>query len=61
MKEKLKIIAIVVGVIAAVVALCFFIPVRSIEIDDLSNEEIYVPDTYLILTEDGLQVSRICA
>ena len=42
MKEKLKIIAIVVGVIAAVVALCFFIPVRSIEIDDLSNEEIYV-------------------
>ena len=54
MKEKLKIIAIVVGVIAAVVLLCFFIPVRSIEIDDLSNEEIYVgEDTSYIFDIDG--------
>ena len=41
MKEKLKIIA-VVGVIAAIAVTCFNIPVRSIEIDDLSDEEIYV-------------------
>ena len=54
MKEKLKIIAIVVGVIAAVVTLCFFIPVRSIEIDDLSNEEIYVGEnTGYIFDIDG--------
>ena len=54
MKEKLKIIAIVVGVIAAVAILCYFIPVRSIEIDNLSNDEIYVgEDTSYTFDIDG--------
>ena len=42
MKEKLKIIAVVIGIIVAIAVTCFNIPVRSIEIDDLSDEEIYV-------------------
>ena len=54
MKEKLKIIAIVVGVIASVAILCFFIPVRSIEIDDLSDKELYIgEDTSYIFDIDG--------
>ena len=54
MKEKLKIIAIVVGVIAAIAVTCFNIPVRSIEIDDLSDEEIYAGEnTGYIFDIDG--------
>ena len=53
MKEKLKIIA-VVGVIAVIAVTCFNIPVRSIEIDDLSDEEIYVGEnTGYIFDIDG--------
>ena len=54
MKEKLKIIAAVVGVFAAIAVTCFNIPVRSIKIDDLSGEEIYVGEnTGYIFDIDG--------
>jgi len=54
MKEKLKIIAVVIGVIAAVAVLCYFIPVRSISIGDWSNDEIYVGEnTGYIFDIDG--------
>ena len=54
MKEKLKIIAIVVGVVAVIAVTCFNIPVRSIKIDDLSGEEIYVGEnTGYIFDIDG--------
>ena len=54
MKEKLKIIAIVVGVVAVIAVTCFNISVRSIKIDDLSGEEIYVGEnTGYIFDIDG--------
>ncbi len=54
MKEKLKIIAIVVGVVAVIAVTCFNISVRSIKIDDLSGEEIYVGEnTGYIFDFDG--------
>jgi len=54
MKEKLKIIAVVVGVVAVIAVTCFNIPVRSIKIDDLSGEEIYVGEnTGYIFDIDG--------
>ena len=54
MKEKLKIVAIVVGVVAVIAVTCFNIPVRSIKIDDLSGEEIYVGEnTGYIFDIDG--------
>lgn len=42
MKRKLKIIASIVAAVAVIAFVCFSIPVRSIEIRDLSNEEIFV-------------------
>lgn len=42
MKEKLKIISVVVAAVAVFTFVCFSIPVRSIEITDLSKKEIFV-------------------
>ncbi|MBO5008362.1 MAG: hypothetical protein J6D26_05965 [Clostridia bacterium] len=42
MNKRLKIACIAAAVIAVIVAACYFAPVRSIKVRDLSKEEIYV-------------------
>ena len=40
MNKRLKIACIAVAVIAVIAAACYFAPVRSIKVRDLSKEEI---------------------
>ena len=55
MNKRLKIACIAAAVIAAIAAVRYFAPVRSIEVRDLSKEEIYVGEhkTYIIDISGG--------
>ena len=55
MNKRLKIACIAAAVIAVIAAACYFAPVRSIKVRDLSKEEIYVGEhqTYVIDISGG--------
>ena len=56
MNKRLKIACIAAAVIAVIAVVCYFAPVRSIEVRDLSKEKFYVGESRAFISVHCLYV-----